>query len=78
MDLLLAIQKYCDKLIEYGFYPHRRPSVDKLERMADLCMIGKFRKLSRFVPDTATKKQQEELDALMNSIKEIVKDEKQI
>lgn len=76
MDLLLAIQKYCDKLIEYGFYPHRRPNVDKLERMADLCVVGKFRKLSRYVSKEATDEQRAELDGLMNNIKEIVENEK--
>lgn len=76
MDLLLAIQKYCEKLIEYDFYPHRKPSVDKLERMADLCMAGKFRKLSRFIPETATDEQKAELDGLMKTIKEIVENEK--
>lgn len=77
MDLLLAIQKYCEKLAEYGFYPKKKkPSLGKLEKMADLCFMGKFRKLSRYVPDDATDEQKEELDNLMQSIKEIVKNEK--
>lgn len=77
MDLLLAIQNYCAKLIEYDYYPKKKkPSLGKLEKMADLCVKGKFRKLSRYIPDTATKEQIAELDILMDKIKEIVKNEK--
>ena len=77
MDLLIAIQKYCDKLVAFGYYPKRKkPSLGKLEKLADLCMAGKFRKLSRFVPDSATDEQREELDGLMKVIKEIVENEK--
>lgn len=77
MDLLLAIQNYCAKLIEYDFYPKKKkPSLGKLEKMADLCINGKFRKLSRYIPETATEEQVAELDALMDKIKEIVKNEK--
>ena len=77
MDLLLAIQNYCAKLIEYGFYPKKKkPSLGKLEKMADLCMDGKFRKLSRYIPEEANDEQKAELDILMDKIKEIVKNEK--
>lgn len=77
MDLLLAIQKYCDKLMEYGFYPKKKkPSLGKLEKMADLCYAGKTRKLSRYIPNTATSEQKEELEQLMRNIKEIIKNEK--
>lgn len=77
MDLLLAIQKYTNKLIEYNFYPKRKkPSLGKLEKMADLCMEGKFRKLSRYVPDDANDEIKEELKSLMANIKEICKNEK--
>ena len=77
MDLLLAIQNYCAKLIEYDFYPKKKkPSLGKLEKMADLCMSGKFRKLSRYIPEEANDKQKAELDILMDKIKEIVKNEK--
>lgn len=77
MDLLLAIQNYCAKLIEYDFYPKKKkPSLGKLEKMADLCINGKFRKLSRYIPETATEEQVAELDVLMDKIKEIVKNEK--
>lgn len=77
MDLLIAIQKYCERLVAFGFYPKKKkPSLGKLEKLADLCMAGKFRKLSRFVPDDATEEQKEELDRLMKVIEEIVKNEK--
>lgn len=79
MDLLLAIQKYCEKLREYGLYPKtKNPSLGKLEKMADLCMAKKFQKLSRYytkVDLDAEKKA--ELDLLMDKIKEIVKNEKE-
>lgn len=78
MDLLYAIKQYCQKLIEYGYYPKKKsPSLGKLEKMADLCMEGKFRKLSRYVPEDASEEIKKELDAMMDSIKEIVKNEKQ-
>ena len=33
MELLLAIQKYVGKLIEYGYYPKaKKPSLGKLEK----------------------------------------------
>lgn len=77
MDLLLAIKNYCDKLIEHNYYPKtKKPSVGKLEKMADLCMEGKFRKLSRYVPKDAPDMVKEELEVLMDKIKEIVKNEK--
>ncbi len=77
MDLLLAIKKYCDKLIEYGYYPKtKKPSMGKLEKMADLCMEGKIRKLSRYIPNDASEAEKVELDNLLNNIKEIVKNEK--
>ncbi len=73
MDLLLAIQKYCDKLMEYKIYPKaKKPSLGKLEKMADLCYAGKYRKLSRYIPDDLDKEKKEELNALMAEIKEIV------
>lgn len=77
MELLLAIQNYCAKLIEYDFYPkNKKPSLGKLEKMADLCMSGKFRKLTRYVPNEASEEQKAELDILMDKIKEIVKNER--
>lgn len=77
MDLLLAIKKYCDKLIEYGYYPKtKKPSMGKLEKMADLCMEGKIRKLSRYIPSNASEAEKAELDNLLNNIKEIVENEK--
>lgn len=77
MDLLIAIKNYCEKLIEYGYYPKtKKPSVGKLEKMADLCMAGKIRKLSRYIPDNATAEEREILESLLEKIKEIVKDER--
>lgn len=76
MDLLLAIKEYCDKLIEYDFYPKRKkPSLGKLEKMADQCIKGKFQKLERFVPSNATEEQTLELKTLMDKIKEVVYNE---
>lgn len=76
MDLLMAIKKYCDKLIEYGYYPKaKKPSLGKLEKMADLCMIGKFRKLSRYIPKDAPEEKKEELNSLLEEVKRIVKEE---
>lgn len=78
MDLLIAIQKYCDKLMEYNVYPkNKKPSLGKLEKMADLCMLGKIRKLSRYISKDLTKEQQEELHALLDKIEEIVRNEKE-
>lgn len=77
MDLLLAIKNYCNKLIEFGYYPKaKKPSVGKLEKMADLCMAGKFRKLSRYIPSDANDENKAVLEELMDKIKEIVKNEK--
>ena len=77
MDLLLAIKNYCNKLIEFGYYPKaKKPSVGKLEKMADLCMAGKFRKLSRYIPSNANDENRVVLEELMDKIKEIVKNEK--
>ena len=77
MDLLLAIKNYCNKLIEFGYYPKaKKPSVGKLEKMADLCMAGKFRKLSRYIPSNANDENKAVLEELMDKIKEIVKNEK--
>lgn len=77
MDLLIAIKNYCEKLIEYGYYPKaKKPSVGKLEKMADLCMAGKIRKLSRYIPDNAAAEEREILESLLEKIKEIVKDER--
>lgn len=76
MDLLKAIQDYVNKLIEYGYYPKRKkPSLGKLEKMADLCMDRRFRKLTRYVPGDVSADRQEEFNALMNRIKEIVDNE---
>lgn len=73
MDLLIAIQRYCEKLIEYKIYPKaKKPSLGRLEKMADLCYAGKYRKLSRYIPNDFDKEKKEELDALMAEIKEIV------
>ena len=77
MDLLLAIKNYCDKLIEHNYYPKaKKPSIGKLEKMADLCMEGKFRKLSRYIPKDAPNAIKTELELLMDKIKEIVENEK--
>lgn len=77
MDLLMAIKDYCMKLMEHGWYPKEKaPSIGKLEKMADLCMAGKFRKLSRYVPKDASKEIQEEFDTLMQKIKELVERDK--
>lgn len=77
MELLLAIKNYCDKLIEYGFYPKKKkPSLGKLEKMADLCMAGKFQKLARYVPKNATGEQRGELAELLEKIREVVNNEK--
>lgn len=76
MDLLLAIKEYCDKLIEHNYYPKKRPSVGKLEKIADLMMAGKYRKLSRYVPTDADETIKKEFDNLMTRIKEIVKNDK--
>ena len=79
MDLLLAIKNYCDKLIEYNYYPKtKKPSIGKLEKMADLCMEGKLRKLTRYIPDTASAEEKQELNTLIEKIKEIVKVEKSL
>ena len=76
MDLLLAIKEFCDKLIEYGLYPKRKkPSLGKLEKMADQCIKGKFQKLERFIPKETTKEQLAELSLLMDRIKEVVYNE---
>lgn len=76
MDLLLAIQKYVDKLIEHGYYPKpKKPSLGKLEKMADLCMLGKYRKLSRYIPEDTDQKTKEEFEKMMENIKEICKNE---
>ena len=77
MDLLKAIQDYVDELIKHNYYPKRkRPSLGKLEKMADLCMDKKFKKLSRYVPEDIGNDEKEKFNALMNKIKEIVEDEK--
>lgn len=77
MDLLLAIKDYCKRLMELGYYPKEKaPSVGKLEKMADLCMAGKFRKLSRYIPHDADDAIKNELNALMDKIKEIVEKDK--
>lgn len=78
MELLKAIQDYINKLLEYGYYPKKKkPSIGKLERMADLCMDGKIRKITRYVPDTATEEEKDTLDTLIKKIEEIIKNEKQ-
>ena len=77
MDLLLAIKDYCSKLMEYGYYPKtKKPSIGKLEKMADLCMAGKIRKLTRYIPNDATDEQKQELNNLIDKIKEIIKNDK--
>lgn len=77
MDLLLAIKDYTNKLIEYGYYPKtKKPSIGKLEKMADLCMAGKERKLSRYIPKNAPDNIKAELNGLMNRIKGIIANEK--
>lgn len=76
MDLLIAIQKYCDKLIEYNSYPKtKRPSLGKLEKLADLCVAGKMRKLSRYISKDLPQEQQDELKDLLKQIEEIVQNE---
>ncbi len=78
MDLLLAIKEYCNKLIEYGYYPKsKKPSVGKLEKMADLCMNGKIRKLSRYIPKNISEDKKEELESMIEKIKEIVKNDRE-
>jgi len=77
MDLLLAIQKYCDKLMELGAYPkNKKPSLGKLEKMADLCMTGKIRKLSRYIPKDISEEDKKVLEDMIHQIGEIVKNEK--
>ena len=76
MDLLLAISKYVTKLLECGYYPKKKPSLGKLEKIADLMMAGKFRKLSRYLPDDISDDRRQEFEELMDNIKEIVKNEK--
>lgn len=78
MDLLLAIQNYVDKLIQHGYYPKKKPSLGKLEKIADLMMVGKFRKLSRYLPAGLDEVTQNEFEVLMDKIKEIVANEKNI
>jgi hypothetical protein len=41
-------------------------------------MVGKFRKLSRYVPNDASDEIKAELEELMDKIKEIVKNEKSL
>lgn len=78
MDLLIAIREYIAALNKYGFYPKtKKPSLGKLEKMADLCMDGKIRKLSRYIPEDVSKEQDEELTSLLQKIEEIVKNEKE-
>lgn len=78
MDLLIAIKEYCDKLIEYNFYPKKKkPSLGKLEKYADLMIDGKFRKLERYIPETADKEQLSTLTMLMEKIKEIANNERE-
>lgn len=57
MDLLIAIKEYIFKLEEYGFWPKKKPSLGKLEKLAELCYNGKIRKLTRYIPNTATPEQ---------------------
>lgn len=76
MDLLLAIKNYCDKLVEYGFYPKKKaPSLGKLEKYADLMVAGKFQKLARYIPQDADKEQLATLTLLLEKIKEIANNE---
>lgn len=78
MDLLMAIREYCDKLIEYNFYPKKKkPSLGKLEKYADLMINGKFQKLERYIPTTADKEQLSTLTLLMEKIKEIANNERE-
>lgn len=77
MELLVAIKRYVDKLYEYGYYPKdRKPSLGKLEKMADLCMAGKIRKLTRYIPLDAPLDRIEELNNLAHEIQSIVEAEK--
>lgn len=76
MELLLAIQKYVNKLIEYGYYPKKKPSLGKLEKLADLCMAGKIRKLTRYVPKDAPIEHKLELYNLSVDIEDILEAEK--
>ena len=78
MDLLIAIREYIAALNKYELYPKtKKPSLEKLEKMADLCMDGKIRKLSRYIPEDVSKEQDEELTSLLQKIEEIVKNEKE-
>lgn len=77
MELLLAIQKYVGKLIEYGYYPKtKKPSLGKLEKLADLCVAGKIRKLTRYVPKDAPIEHKVELYNLQIDIEDILEAEK--
>lgn len=76
MDLLLAIQEYVNELIKHNAYPKKKPSLGKLEKMADLCMSGKFRKLSRYEPEGLDEEAKAVFKEKMDKIKEIVKHEK--
>lgn len=77
MDLLLAIRNYTDKLMEYGYYPKtKKPSIGKLEKMADLCYDGKIRKITRYIPKDAPSEIAEELNNLVKEIERIINEEK--
>lgn len=76
MDLLIAIKDYIFKLEEYGFWPKKKPSLGKLEKLAELCYNGKIRKLIRYIPNTATTEQKNELNILIERINNIVNEEK--
>lgn len=75
MDLLLAIKNYVDKLIEYNYYPKQKISLGKIEKIAEKIYIGKYQKLSRYLPNDLTEERQIEFEILMNKIKEIVESE---
>lgn len=76
MDLLIAIREYVLKLEECGFWPKKKPSLGKLEKLAELCYNGKIRKLTRYIPDTATSEQKSELNMLIERIDSIINEEK--
>lgn len=76
MNLLIAIKEYILKLDGYGFWPKKKPSLDKLEKLAELCYNGKIRKLTRYIPNTATPEQKNELKMLIERIDNIINEEK--
>ena len=79
MNLLIAIQNYTNALIKYGLYPkNKKLSLGKLEKLADLCMNGKIRKLSRYIPSDISQEKEAELRHLLDIIEETVRNDNSI